>query len=108
GLRFDLLGHAAPAERADDALTHFHIGHARTDAFDHARDLAARRERPLGFELVFVFDDERVGEVHARRFHRDYHFALARDRIRRIGIFESLWRADFGAEQRFHGVSQVR
>ena len=34
--------------RADHALTDLHAGHARADAFDDARDFAARRKRALG------------------------------------------------------------
>jgi hypothetical protein len=43
-----LLGHAAVAGRGQHAIADLEAGHALADRGDQARDLAARRERPLG------------------------------------------------------------
>jgi hypothetical protein len=45
---------------------------------DHARDLAARCERALRLELVFILDDQHVGIVDRAGLHRDQHLSRAR------------------------------
>src|SRR5262249_31339984 len=72
-----------------------------------ARDFAAWRERALGFELIFVFDDERVREIDASRFHRDHHLPFARDGIRQLGQFQALGRSDLCAQQGLHRARSI-
>jgi hypothetical protein len=49
--------------------------HAFADFLDDAGELAPGRERQRRLELVLVLDDQHVGEIHARRLHRDHDFA---------------------------------
>ncbi len=69
---------AAVKGHREDAVAFLQRRDAGADRLDDARNLAARRERTGRAELVHVADDERVGEIDARRLDRDANLARRR------------------------------
>ena len=80
----DLLDQPAMADHADHPVAALPAGHAVADAFDHAGDLAPRRERPGRLELVFVLDDQDVGIIDRTGLDRDHDLPRRRHRIGQI------------------------
>src|SRR6476661_8363999 len=80
----ELFYQPAKTRRRDQAIS----GRPAADALagcDHlARDLAPGSERPRGFQLIFVFNDQYVGIVDRAGAHPDEQLARSR---RRIGQF---------------------
>ncbi len=99
----DFLGKAAPAAGADDAVADLHPGDALANLDDLAGDLAARREGQRRLELIFVFDDQHVGEIDGRRMDLEQHLALAGFGRRHLLDDEAFGRAVFLAQNGFHG-----
>ncbi len=66
---------------AGDALADRKAFHAIAQAHDFAAEFAAGREGQGRFDLIFVFDDQRVEKIqrHARGF--DQNFARTRNGI---------------------------
>jgi len=57
------LRKTADLRPGENAITHRESLDSRAERFHHARDLAARRKREIGFDLVFALDDQGVEEV---------------------------------------------
>ena len=68
---------SAVAHHRNHAVTHVPLRHAFTHRSNHPRQLAARRERALRFELVHVLDDQHVGKVDRTGLDRDPDLAGA-------------------------------
>src|SRR5262249_7046485 len=77
-----LFGHTAPVEKANSAISRFEPRDSGADRHDGSGDLAAGRERPRGFELGTVFDDEAVGEIDAAGLDGEDELAWSRVRVR--------------------------
>ncbi len=77
---------------------------ARADAFDHARELAARREWERRFGLVLAGNDEGIEKkkIQTERRHFSDDFARTGDRIGDVGKHEIVGRAEALAENSFH------
>jgi len=87
---------------AHDAVARRKGGNAGADAFDHAGELAPRRERKCRLGLVLAGDDQRIEEIEPdRRDPRD-HLARSGDRIGNIGEHEVIGRTEPLAKYRFH------
>ena len=77
GLGHHLFSHATVAEHRDDTVTKLEVGHARAELIDFTGHLATGSERACRTKLVFVFDDQGIGIIHAAGAHPDAHFAGA-------------------------------
>jgi hypothetical protein len=86
-LGHDQLAATVAAGAGHDPLLELQIGNAGAEASDGTRDLRPRRERERRRDLVFVAEDERVGEVEPDRRNPDEDFAGPRLRLR--GLFET-------------------
>jgi hypothetical protein len=102
-LDLHLFGERAIGGERHDAIAGIEAGHARTDRLDDARQLAAGREWQRRLELVLVLDDQDVGEVEARGFHRHYNVAVTRLGARQVAQLEQIRRAILRAQQGSHG-----
>ncbi len=80
------------------------LGHARPDAFDHARELPARREREWRLGLVLAGDDQRIEEVQADGGDLGDHLAGTGHGIGNVGEHKVVGRAVALAENGFHGM----
>ena len=78
------LDHAAPSGHGDDTVTLADMGHTLADRLDHTRDLAAGREGPGRLELVFVLNDQGVGEIDPDGPDFDHHLALHRPGVQHL------------------------
>ena len=76
-----LLDQPAMARHRDHPVARRPVGDALTHRFDHAGDLAARRERPGWLELVAVLDDQHVGIVDRAGAHANQYLAFPDLRI---------------------------
>ena len=56
------------------------------DLIDHAGNLCARRERPLGLDLIEIANDQRIGIVDAASMDADAN--LIWPAIRVINLFQ--------------------
>src|SRR5262249_61546335 len=83
-------------------------GAAGADAFHHAREFAARRERKRRLGLILAGDDQRVEEIHPDRSHLGHDLARCRDGIGDIGEHEVVGGAEALAENGFHGGEVAR
>src|SRR5208337_3532898 len=99
----DFFRIAAAARRPEDPVPGRESGDSRAHAFDHAGHFRARRERSCGLELVAIFDDQRIGEIDARRLDRHEDLSGRRRWIFNLGQFERLGWSGLLAEQCFHG-----
>ncbi|MOA37885.1 hypothetical protein D3C78_1595140 [compost metagenome] len=70
-----MAAEAAGAGEAGDALPHGQVRHPVAQGADHACVLRAGHERQGRLDLVLVLHDQQVGEVQARRFDFNQHFA---------------------------------
>ena len=90
------------AEHGDQPVARRPAGDALPHRLDHAGNLAARRERPLGPELIFVLDDQHVGIVDRAGPDVDQQLARAGDGIGKLGELERLGAAGGAGEERLH------
>src|SRR4029453_5097848 len=86
-LDHDQLPAAIAAGAGPGPLSELQISDTAAEAFDGPRDLRARREGKRRRDLVFVAEDERVGEIEPDRRHPDQNFAGSRTRLR--ALFET-------------------
>ena len=82
------------ADRAHDPIARLPSGDTLANALDHAGDLATRRERAIGLELVFVLDDQDVGKVDRAGLDRDDDLSGTGYQIGQLDHFQSFRSAD--------------
>ena len=107
GRQRDLFARAVVAAGRHHAVADLQVGHARADAFDHARDFGGRRKRERRLDLVLALDHQDVEEIQRRRLDRDHRFAGPGDRIGDVGQHEIVGAAILRAENGFHGPTRV-
>src|SRR5262249_4264749 len=102
-----LAGVAAMADHADHPVADLVAADACAQFGHVAADLVARGEGTRRLELVFVGDDQRVGEVDARGADGDTHLALAQRLGRQLHQLEALRPARRFAQHRAHDVGSI-
>ena len=101
----NLLGEAAPASERHAPVADLEVADLLSDCGNHARRLAARRERERRLELILALDHQRVREIHPGGMHVEQD--LARLDLRGGGIFDNqaFGRAEAFAQDGFHRFS---
>ncbi len=102
GGQHDVLRHSAVGLDAKYALADLNVLHTGADGVDAPCNVAPRRERPLGFQLIQILDDEYIGIVDGA--YLDAHANLPGCRVRCGYVMEreGLWTARGGAQDSFH------
>ena len=105
GVGRDLFGHGTEAGERDHVVAGLEMLHVVADGGNRAGQFAAGREGQVRLELVLVFDDEAVREVHRGGLHVDEHLIGAD--VRRGHVFDDqrLRWAELLAEQCSHSIS---
>src|SRR6185312_1070881 len=101
--RYDhLLGKAAESKHGDQPVAGRPTADIRACGYKFTRDLAARRERPLGLQLIFVLDDQHVRKVDRAGPNAHQQLAGPRVWLRYILDPKALRTAGLKREKRFH------
>ena len=98
------FGVATPSTHGQHAVAQLEASHALAERSNGARHFAARRKWQGRLELIFVFNDERVGKVHRRRMHLHHHLPAAGQRGLHFFQGERLGRTVLAAKDGFHGL----